>query len=156
MDSCPDSILYFLVLHHHSFYFLLGRSHFKLIYEAVFYGSLGLVLIAWILFENSLLYLSKVKKSSTSGKNLEESVLLQNDGRYLQLSDMRIPLTFVISLADSLTLAYSLCKEWIKHKTPFLGYFKSPFSYPHPTVSFVTNIYVCRKKFNDEVLHFTV
>ncbi|KAK8996055.1 hypothetical protein V6N11_076305 [Hibiscus sabdariffa] len=65
-------------------------------YEAVFYGSLGLVLIAWILFENSLLYLSKVKKSSTSGKNLEESVLLQNDGRYLQLSDMRIPLTFMV------------------------------------------------------------
>ncbi|KAE8689312.1 GPI ethanolamine phosphate transferase, putative isoform 2 [Hibiscus syriacus] len=43
-------------------------------YEAVFYGALSLVLIAWVLFENSLLYLSKVKKSSTSGKNLEESV----------------------------------------------------------------------------------
>ncbi|GMI68423.1 hypothetical protein HRI_000511600 [Hibiscus trionum] len=65
-------------------------------YEAVFYGALGLVLIAWVLFENSLLYLSKVKKSSTSGKNLEESVLLENDGRYLQLSDMRIPLTFMV------------------------------------------------------------
>ncbi|XP_017972714.1 PREDICTED: GPI ethanolamine phosphate transferase 1-like [Theobroma cacao] len=63
-------------------------------YEAVFYGALGLVLMAWILFENSLLYLSKVKKSSASRKNLEEHFFLENEVRYLQLSDVRIPLTF--------------------------------------------------------------
>ncbi|MFQ6620596.1 hypothetical protein Gotur_000195 [Gossypium turneri] len=65
-------------------------------YEAVFYGALGLVLIAWILFENSLLYVYKVNKSSASGKNLGEHAFLENDTRYLQLSDMRIPLTFMV------------------------------------------------------------
>nr|KJB11444.1 hypothetical protein B456_001G259600 [Gossypium raimondii] len=65
-------------------------------YEAVFYGALGLVLIAWILFENSLLYVRKVNKSSASGKNLGEHAFLENDTRYLQLSDMRIPLTFMV------------------------------------------------------------
>ncbi|XWS44216.1 hypothetical protein CRYUN_Cryun15aG0025200 [Craigia yunnanensis] len=65
-------------------------------YEAVFYGALGLVLMAWILFEHSLLYLSKVKKSSASRKYLEEHVFLENDVRYLQLSDVRIPLTFMV------------------------------------------------------------
>ncbi|KAE8691544.1 gibberellin-regulated protein 14-like [Hibiscus syriacus] len=65
-------------------------------YEAVFYGALGLVLIAWVLFENSLLHLSKVKNSSAFGKNLEESVSLESNDRYLQLSDMRIPLTFMV------------------------------------------------------------
>ncbi|KAL1092759.1 hypothetical protein V6Z11_D07G246500 [Gossypium hirsutum] len=65
-------------------------------YEAVFYGALGLVLIAWILFENSLLYVHKVNKSSASGKNLGEHAFLENDTRYLQLSDMRIPLTFMV------------------------------------------------------------
>ncbi|GMN42444.1 hypothetical protein TIFTF001_011660 [Ficus carica] len=56
-------------------------------YEAVFYGALALVLVAWILFENTLLYTSKVKRSSASFKNLEDNVL-ENDDRYLQLSDM--------------------------------------------------------------------
>ncbi|TYJ28232.1 hypothetical protein E1A91_A07G245500v1 [Gossypium mustelinum] len=65
-------------------------------YEAVFYGALGLVLIAWILFENPLLYVHKVNKSSASGKNLGEHAFLENDTRYLQLSDMRIPLTFMV------------------------------------------------------------
>lgn len=68
-------------------------------YEAVFYGALGLVLIAWILFENSLLYVHKVNKSSASGKNLGEHAFLENDTRYLQLSDMRIPLTFPFLMA---------------------------------------------------------
>ncbi|OMO59862.1 Sulfatase [Corchorus capsularis] len=65
-------------------------------YEAVFYGAFGLVLVAWILFENSLLYSSKVKKSSAARKNLEEHIFLENDVRYLQLSDVRIPLTFMV------------------------------------------------------------
>ncbi|OMP08762.1 Sulfatase [Corchorus olitorius] len=65
-------------------------------YEAVFYGAFGLVLVAWILFENSLLYSSKVKKSSAARKNLEEHIFLENDVRYLQLSDLRIPLTFMV------------------------------------------------------------
>lgn len=55
--------------------------------------------MAWILFEHSLHYLSKVKKSSASRKNLEEHVFLENDVRYLQLSDVRVPLTFVSHLA---------------------------------------------------------
>lgn len=64
-------------------------------YEAVFYGALALVLVAWILFENTLLCTSKVKRSSASFKNLEENVL-ENDDRYLQLSDVRIPLIFMV------------------------------------------------------------
>ncbi|XVE83899.1 hypothetical protein DITRI_Ditri16bG0125300 [Diplodiscus trichospermus] len=63
-------------------------------YEAVFYGALGLVLMAWILFEHSLLYLSKVKESPWN--NWEEHVFLENDVRYLQLSDVRIPLAFMV------------------------------------------------------------
>ena len=50
--------------------------------------------MAWILFENTLLYVSKVKRSSASLKNLEDNFLDSGD-RYLQLSDVRIPLIFV-------------------------------------------------------------
>ena len=64
-------------------------------YEAVFYGALALVLMAWILFENTVLYLSKVKKSLTSIKNVEDHLTLEHDTRCLQLSDVRIPLVFV-------------------------------------------------------------
>ncbi|KAG8489826.1 hypothetical protein CXB51_017873 [Gossypium anomalum] len=77
-------------------------------YEAVFYGALGLVLIAWILYENSLLYVHKVNKSSASGKNLGEHAFLENDTRYLQLSDMRIPLTFVSHLSLSVLLFFRI------------------------------------------------
>ncbi|XP_022774430.1 GPI ethanolamine phosphate transferase 1 isoform X2 [Durio zibethinus] len=65
-------------------------------YEAVFFGALALVLMAWILFENLLPYLSKGKTSSASRKNLNEHIFLENDVRYLQLSDVRIPLTFMV------------------------------------------------------------
>ncbi|GMY13464.1 GPI ethanolamine phosphate transferase 1 [Fagus crenata] len=65
-------------------------------YEAVFYSALALVLMAWILFENTVLYLSKVKKSSTSIKNVEDHLTLEHDTRCLQLSDVRIPLVFMV------------------------------------------------------------
>ncbi|KAF4376589.1 hypothetical protein F8388_025460 [Cannabis sativa] len=64
-------------------------------YEAIFYGALSLVLVAWILFENTLLYVRKVKRPSASMKNLEDNVL-ELDDRYLQLFDMRIPLIFMV------------------------------------------------------------
>ncbi|RVX08780.1 GPI ethanolamine phosphate transferase 1 [Vitis vinifera] len=65
-------------------------------YEAVFYGALALVLMAWMLFENTLLHLSKVKMSSASMKNMEGKVILDNDDRCLQLFDVRIPLIFMV------------------------------------------------------------
>ncbi|KAM2858588.1 hypothetical protein COP2_024105 [Malus domestica] len=63
-------------------------------YEAVFYGALALVLISWILVENTLIYSSKVRRLSSSFSGMEENVIL--DGRYLQLSDVRIPLIFMV------------------------------------------------------------
>uniref|UniRef100_A0A5B7AYF0 GPI ethanolamine phosphate transferase 1 n=2 Tax=Davidia involucrata TaxID=16924 RepID=A0A5B7AYF0_DAVIN len=65
-------------------------------YEAVFYAALALALIAWILYENALLYVSKVKISSNSNKVGEDNIILENDDRCLMLSDMRIPLTFMV------------------------------------------------------------
>ncbi|PRQ19647.1 putative GPI ethanolamine phosphate transferase 1 [Rosa chinensis] len=62
-------------------------------YEAVFYGAFALVLMAWILFENTLIYSSKVKRLSSSFNNMEDDAIV--DGRYLELSDIRIPLIFV-------------------------------------------------------------
>ncbi|KAJ4826427.1 hypothetical protein Tsubulata_013617 [Turnera subulata] len=64
-------------------------------YEAVFYGALSLVLMAWILLENTFLHSTKVKKSSATMRNLEENVIAETGDRYLQLSDIRIPLLFV-------------------------------------------------------------
>ncbi|OVA16257.1 GPI ethanolamine phosphate transferase 1 [Macleaya cordata] len=61
-------------------------------YEAVFYGALALVLMAWILFECSVLYLSNARASSTYVKNVK----LEQDERCLQLSDMRVPLIFMV------------------------------------------------------------
>lgn len=65
-------------------------------YEAVFYGALALVLMAWILFENTVSYLSKDKKSSASTKNVDANVISKHDDRCLQLSDVRIPLIFMV------------------------------------------------------------
>ncbi|KAJ0098525.1 hypothetical protein Patl1_21938 [Pistacia atlantica] len=65
-------------------------------YEAVFYSALALVLMSWILFENALLHSSAVKNLSPYTRNMEEHIILQNDNRYLQLSDVRIPLTFMV------------------------------------------------------------
>ncbi|KAK2647549.1 hypothetical protein Ddye_015038 [Dipteronia dyeriana] len=64
-------------------------------YEAVFYGALALVLVSWILFENSLLHFCKDKKSSHYMRNKEEYIF-ENDSRDLQLSDVRIPLVFMV------------------------------------------------------------
>ncbi|CAN4082504.1 unnamed protein product [Withania somnifera] len=58
-------------------------------YEAVFYGALSLALIAWILVEKAYLHITKFR-SSTPIKSLED------DKRCLELSDMRIPLTFMV------------------------------------------------------------
>ncbi|KAK3016535.1 hypothetical protein RJ639_006582, partial [Escallonia herrerae] len=68
-------------------------------YEAVFYGALGLALMAWILFENSLLYASKANVPTTPGKSLEDNFILEHDSRCLQLSDMRIPLMVFFNVA---------------------------------------------------------
>lgn len=51
--------------------------------------------MAWILFENTLLYVNKMGKSSAADKSSREHVTLENDDRNLQLSDARIPLIFV-------------------------------------------------------------
>ncbi|XP_074370939.1 uncharacterized protein LOC141712059 isoform X5 [Apium graveolens] len=65
-------------------------------YEAVFYGALALALMAWILFENALLHYSKTSASQTSIRGVEDNFQLENENRSLQLSDMRIPLVFVV------------------------------------------------------------
>ncbi|XP_010550128.1 PREDICTED: GPI ethanolamine phosphate transferase 1 isoform X2 [Tarenaya hassleriana] len=65
-------------------------------YEAVFYSALALVLMAWILFENTFQYSSKVKDMSLSERNMEELVTIGNGERYLRLSDVRIPLIFMV------------------------------------------------------------
>ncbi|CAA0828488.1 Unknown protein [Striga hermonthica] len=64
-------------------------------YEAAFYGALGLALMAWILFENIGLYTNKANKSSSSIESYENLAFAAND-RCLQLSDMRIPLAFMV------------------------------------------------------------
>lgn len=62
-------------------------------YEAVFYGAVALVLMAWVLFENTLFNTRKEKWLSMSLINVEDDLSI--DKRYLQLSDVRIPLVFV-------------------------------------------------------------
>lgn len=64
-------------------------------YEAIFYAALGLVLMAWILFENTLLNLNIMNTSSDSTKDVTNHLILGYDNRSLQLSDVRIPLVFV-------------------------------------------------------------
>lgn len=64
-------------------------------YEALFYCALALVLMAWMLFENAYLYLSKAGLLSTSVKDMQ-NIILKNDERCLQLSDVRIALTFMV------------------------------------------------------------
>lgn len=65
-------------------------------YEAVFYGALSLALVAWLLFENTLLYLSKTEKNTVSNMSMVENAVLETDDRYLRLSDVRIPLIFMV------------------------------------------------------------
>ncbi|XP_010272049.1 PREDICTED: GPI ethanolamine phosphate transferase 1 isoform X2 [Nelumbo nucifera] len=65
-------------------------------YEAVFYSALSLVLVAWILFEFSVFCLGKVNISSNSVRSAEDRVIFEYDERCLQLSDLRVPLTFMV------------------------------------------------------------
>ncbi|CAJ1782143.1 unnamed protein product [Sphenostylis stenocarpa] len=71
-------------------------------YEALFYAGLALVLMAWILFENTLLNLNIVNKSSDSTKSFTHHLIHGSDNRSLQLSDARIPLVFLCKLSSSL------------------------------------------------------
>ncbi|KAL2897090.1 GPI ethanolamine phosphate transferase 1 [Bienertia sinuspersici] len=64
-------------------------------YEALFYAALGLVLMAWILFENTILYVSKVRRFSATDSVYEEFPT-ENDDRSLELSDARIALIFMV------------------------------------------------------------
>ena len=74
---------------------VLMSSIFGCRYEAVFYSALAVVLMSWILFENASHHSSKAKDSSLSEQNTEEHVTIGSEERYLQLSDVRIPLIFV-------------------------------------------------------------
>ncbi|PWA93645.1 transferase,sulfuric ester hydrolase [Artemisia annua] len=65
-------------------------------YEAVFYGALGLALFGWILFENALLYVKKPDRSVTSLEAENGNIILEEGDRCLQLSDMRIPVVFLV------------------------------------------------------------
>ncbi|XP_071711375.1 uncharacterized protein [Rutidosis leptorrhynchoides] len=65
-------------------------------YEAVFYGALGLALFGWILFENALLYVNKPNKSPNSFETENSNIILDEGDRCLQLSDMRIPVVFLV------------------------------------------------------------
>ncbi|XP_028771085.1 GPI ethanolamine phosphate transferase 1 isoform X1 [Neltuma alba] len=65
-------------------------------YEAVFYAALALVLMAWILFENTILNLNILSRSSASTENIENHLILGSDNRSLRLSDVRIPMVFMV------------------------------------------------------------
>lgn len=81
-------------------------------YEAVFYAALGLVLMAWILFENTLFNLNILNSSSNSIKNVTNHLNLGYDNRSLQLSDVRIPLAFVSLILLSFFLNYLIKVEY--------------------------------------------
>ncbi|KAL2240488.1 UNVERIFIED_CONTAM: GPI ethanolamine phosphate transferase 1 [Sesamum indicum] len=68
-------------------------------YEAVFYGALALALMAWILFENAYLHISRMRDSSSSIEAMEDNLVSASEDRFLQLSDMRIPLAFPFLMA---------------------------------------------------------
>ncbi|CAO2826102.1 unnamed protein product [Amaranthus hypochondriacus] len=65
-------------------------------YEALFYAALGLVLMAWILFENTILCLRKRRGISVSSKSMVEEATIENEFRSLELSDARIALIFMV------------------------------------------------------------
>ncbi|XP_077222860.1 sulfatase and phosphatidylinositolglycan class N domain-containing protein [Tasmannia lanceolata] len=65
-------------------------------YEALFYGALALVLMAWVLIECALLHSTNVKESATRKQDVEDEIVLNDDERCLRLSDMRIPLIFMV------------------------------------------------------------
>lgn len=65
-------------------------------YEAIFYSALGIVLMGWILVECAILYMTKDKRSLFYIEDPEDIVVGSSEGRCLQLSDIRIPLTFMV------------------------------------------------------------
>ncbi|KAF5205092.1 Gpi ethanolamine phosphate transferase [Thalictrum thalictroides] len=65
-------------------------------YEAVFYSALALVLMAWILFECAVYSFRQAQIDSTFMKNVKGKIILGHDERCLQLSDMRVPLIFMV------------------------------------------------------------
>jgi len=64
-------------------------------YEAVFYGALALVLMGWILVECAILSSTENQESPCYVENLDDKLGGSKDGRSLELSHLRIPLTFV-------------------------------------------------------------
>ncbi|KAJ4765331.1 GPI ethanolamine phosphate transferase 1 [Rhynchospora pubera] len=60
-------------------------------YEAVFYGAFALVLAGWILVESAFNYSKEKGSSSRLG-----TLVGDTDERYLELSDLRIPLIFMV------------------------------------------------------------
>ncbi|XP_074302204.1 uncharacterized protein LOC141633684 isoform X1 [Silene latifolia] len=65
-------------------------------YEALFYAAFSLVLMAWILFENSILTLGRPKRSTSSQDSTGEEISAEHADRPLKLSDVRIPLVFMV------------------------------------------------------------
>lgn len=65
-------------------------------YESAFYSSLGLVLMAWILFENSVFKTSKPTVLSASIKAPGHKSNLDLEWRHLELFDVRVPLVFLV------------------------------------------------------------
>lgn len=64
-------------------------------YEAVFYSAFALVLMGWIFLESANLYCSEGSNSACYSSLVDGSVY-GYDERCLQLSDLRIPLLFMI------------------------------------------------------------
>lgn len=64
-------------------------------YEAVFYSAFALVLMGWIFLESANLYCSEGSNSSCHS-SLADGSVYGYDERCLQLSDLRIPLLFMI------------------------------------------------------------
>ncbi|XP_051121000.1 GPI ethanolamine phosphate transferase 1 [Andrographis paniculata] len=65
-------------------------------YEAAFYCALGLALMAWILFEHAHLHVNTRNKSLNTTEAMEDDLVLASNDRCLQLSDLRIPLVFMV------------------------------------------------------------
>ncbi|XP_072973037.1 GPI ethanolamine phosphate transferase 1 [Typha angustifolia] len=65
-------------------------------YEAVFYSAFALVLMGWILVESSNLYSSEDRRSTLQMGSLGNNIVDGHDERCLQLSDLRIPLIFMV------------------------------------------------------------
>ncbi|WOK96386.1 GPI ethanolamine phosphate transferase 1 [Canna indica] len=64
-------------------------------YEAVFYSAFALVLMGWMLLECANLY-SAEYQGSLHVRNLEDNLSGDDKARSLQLSDLRIPLIFMV------------------------------------------------------------